>query len=126
MAGGNTEDLLGYCLDFCHLFLEKRNFLCEVTIGDTFKFRVNHSMEKVNISEKNTFKKYVSPSTRRRNHLHLLAYKAKRAAKGGNSPTRSGAPPPPNSANSGGEGIVEDLASPTPSSKENPVTAGFN
>ena len=34
-------------------------------------------------------KKYVSPSTRTRNNLRLLAFKAKTAAKGGRSPTRS-------------------------------------
>ena len=41
-----------------------------------------------------TKKKYVSPSTRRRNNLRLLAFKARRAANGGCSSTQPGAPPP--------------------------------
>ena len=52
---------------------------------------------------------------RRRNilyNLHLLAFKARKAAKGGNSPTTSGAPPPPNLDNQVGAELGMGEATP--------------
>ena len=90
----NSSDLLKTCLDFCQLFVGKQNFFFNVSIGD-FNCRVNHSNFKENISEKNfSKKKYVSPSTRRRNNLRLLAFKARRAAKGGAAQQDLVLPPP--------------------------------
>ena len=66
----------------------------DVKIGD-FHFRVKHFEDDKTASVKNHKKKYVSPSTQRRNVLRLEAFKAKKAAIEGKSPTRSGAAPPP-------------------------------
>ena len=100
MAG--EEDVnsvyLTKCMDFCQLFGDgQKKFFFNVAIGDNFALRVTHSGVLVNTSDKNTKKnkkKYVSPSTRRRNNLRLLAFKARRAANGGCSSTQPGAPPP--------------------------------
>ena len=64
------------CLEICQLFGEK-NFDLSVTIGE-FNFTMKHSLGK-NPSEKQK-KKYVSPSTRRRNASRLANYKARKAA----------------------------------------------
>ena len=44
--------------------------------------------------------------------MHLLAFKARKAAKGGNSPTTSGAPPPPNLDNQVGAELGMGEATP--------------
>ena len=81
------------CMEFTNNFRsDKGNFFLNIKIGDYFSFRVNYS--KVNSDNVPKNKKYVSPSTRRRNNLHLLAFKARRAAKGGCSPNQPVAPPP--------------------------------
>ena len=91
-----SNSLLKTCLDFSQLFVDKKNFCLNVKIGRNFKLRVNHSNIKNNSSDvdKTSKKKYVSPSTRRRNNLRLLAFKARRAAKGGCSPQQPVAPLP--------------------------------
>ena len=80
----------------------KSDFSCDISIGDDFIFRVKHSEDKRNTSDKDEMRKkkkprnkYISPSTKRRNAARLLAYKAKRAEMGGKGPTRSGDPLPP-------------------------------
>ena len=88
----------------------KSDFSCDISIGDDFIFRVKHSEDKRNTSDKDEMRKkkkprnkYISPSTKRRNAARLLAYKAKRAEMGGKGPTRSGDPlPPPNLDATGG------------------------
>ena len=95
MAGQDSENVcderryLELCLEFAGRF--GNNFLnFSVKIGPNFNFTVNHGR----VMEPKTKRKYVSPSTRRRNNLRLLAFKARRAAKGGCSLNQSVAPPP--------------------------------
>ena len=88
------------CLELCQLFGEKKGtFNFSVTIGETFKFIMNHG-SKISSENHHKKKKYVSPSTKRRNNLCLLAFKARKAARG-NSLTTSGAPPPSTGPSSG-------------------------
>ena len=86
------------CLKFTsNLENEEVSYSFYVKIGADFVFSVNNRCTTSTSNQRKQNKnkvKYVSPSTRRRNNLRLLAFKAKRAAKGGKSPTRSGAPPP--------------------------------
>ena len=71
MAEDTKVLLLQKCFEICQLFGGK-NFDLSVTIGD-FNFTVKHSMKR-NPSEKQEKKrKYVSPSTRRRNASRLAA-----------------------------------------------------
>ena len=66
------------CMDLCQLLGNKNgNFLINVKIENIFNFTVKHSSIK-NLSDKDsvkhkdkTVKKYVSPSTRKRNMAHL-------------------------------------------------------
>ena len=76
MADDTKVIFLQKCLEICQLFGEK-SFNLSVSIGD-FNFTMNHSLKK-NSSEKQKKKKYVSPSTRRRNASRLSEYKARKA-----------------------------------------------
>ena len=98
-SNGNSDsqnvDLLKISLDFCRQFKEKSTFFFKISI-DNFELTMKHGLDKKNFSEKSTKKKkYVSPSTRRRNNLRLLAFKARRTAKGGCSPKQPVDPSPP-------------------------------
>ena len=64
--------LLQKCVELCQLFGEKC-YSISVTMKD-FNFTVNHG----SVKEANKKKKYVSPSTRRRNKMRLQAFKAKK------------------------------------------------
>ena len=90
---------LTHCKEICQLFVDKGvkdYFNMEVNIGKNFSFKVKHfSTEKSTSDVQPTKKKYVSPSTRRRNNLRLLAFKARRTAKGGCSSKQPVDPPPP-------------------------------
>ena len=86
MAGDSKEENAFYfnkCLEMCQLFKKKRNFNFSVTFGDEFKFTMNHSNDPSEDAKKETKrkKKYVSPSTKRRNTRRLEAFKAKKAAR---------------------------------------------
>ena len=83
--------LFNQCLAYSSNFDEDAPFSFYVKI-DGFEFSVKHRRLTHNL--KKTKVKYVSPSTRRRNNFRLLAFKAKKAAKRGKGPTRSGPPPP--------------------------------
>ena len=76
MAEETKVILLQKCLEICQLFGEG-NLDLSVSIGE-FKFTVKHGSK--NPSEKQKKKKYVSPSTRRRNASRLANYKARKAA----------------------------------------------
>ena len=72
------------CLELCQLFGGKDVFFnISVSIG-TFNFTMNHGAVKekpLNVYNKmKNKKKYVSPSTRRRNASRLANYKARKAA----------------------------------------------
>ena len=77
MAEETKVLLLQKCLDICQLF-EKKDFDLSVSIGE-FKFTMKHSSKNLSEKQKNK-KKYVSPSTRRRNASRLANYKARKAA----------------------------------------------
>ena len=86
MAGDSKEENAFYfnkCLEMCQLFKKKRSFNFSVTFGDEFKFTMNHSNDPSEDAKKETKrkKKYVSPSTKRRNTRRLEAFKAKKAAR---------------------------------------------
>ena len=66
--------LLQKCLETCQLFGEKC-FKISVSM-EGFNFTMNHGLVE---KSKKTKKKYVSPSTRRRNNMRLQAFKAKKA-----------------------------------------------
>ena len=102
MADETKVILLQKCLEICQLFGEKC-FNISVSMKG-FNFTVNHGLvEKSN----KTKKKYMSPSTRRRNNMRLQAFKAKKATKEGNNPT-TGAPPHPNLDTPVGEDDLSD------------------
>ena len=75
MAEETKVILLQKCLEICQLFGEG-NLDLSVSIGE-FKFTVKHGSK--NPSEKQKKKKYVSPSTRRRNASRLADFKTKKA-----------------------------------------------
>ena len=66
---------------------DKKDFFFNINIKDTFKLTVNHSSGDKRLSEKlikkkmpKKSKKYVSPSSRRRNVNHLERFKSKKMA----------------------------------------------
>ena len=89
MAGVNNSEkshFLAKCIELCDLIVRNsdKDFLIKVTIGNDFDFTVKHGKVDANTSDKNTVvkrnKKYVSPSTKRRNLERLLEFKARKNA----------------------------------------------
>ena len=113
---GNDINLLNLCLDFCQNFKDKSSFNFTVNIG-AFNLTVNHGRNHTSDVKTARKKEYVSPSTQRRNNLRLLAFKARKAARG-SSPTTYWTPHPldsdtPVGADSGVGSHVADVTSPT-------------
>ena len=76
----DRNEIVWKCLEICQQFGHLKNFNFNISIGNSFNFTMNHGYSR-NTSDNTTKKrKYVSPSTRRRNASRLAAYKAKRAA----------------------------------------------
>ena len=77
------------CMELCWLFGDI-SYNISVNIGCEFSFTVNHGWGNKQLQSQKR-KKYVSPSTRRRNFCHLMDYKAKKTGKGSELPP--GMPP---------------------------------
>ena len=75
----DKNEIVWKCLEICQQFGHLRNFNFNVSIGESFNFTMNHGYS-INASDNKTKKrKYVSPSTRRRNASRLADFKAKKA-----------------------------------------------
>ena len=122
---GNEALLFNRCLDLSKQLGESSaSFVISIKLGRN-SFFVTSKKGAQKYSENVTKgKKYISPFTRRRNNLRLLAFKARRSAKGGCSPNQPVAPPPLNSdrpSEGGSDGTESHVTSVDP-----PVTPLFD